>query len=453
MKRRSKKFHFIGIGGVGMSGLAEILLDMGHQVSGSDREKSELTSYLEDKGAVIFEGHSADNVQPVDFLVYSSAIPKENPEMQKSAELGIPTIRRAEMLGQLFNRKFGIGIAGTHGKTTTTSMLGNVLMKANLDPTIIVGGKLQNLMTNARLGRSEYLVAEADEYDRSFLALFPRLAVITSLEADHLDIYADLQDIKDTFVQFANQVPFDGSVIVSADDERLTEIIPQINSTVLTYGTSENARLRAKDIRFEGQKTFCTVMQEQTELGELEIQVPGLHNIQNALAVVAVGLELEIPFQKIKHGLATFEGVGRRFELIGQVNDIMVIDDYAHHPTEVAATIQAAKAGWKKRVVAVFQPHLYSRTSDFYKEFAASLSQADLTLVTDIYPAREKPVPGVTGQMIADALSNKHFYVNDKTNLVSGLLEKIQPGDLVLFLGAGDIWKYSRELLKQLQEI
>jgi len=435
-----------------MSGLAEILLELGHTVTGSDREKSELTDYLENKGAVIHEGHAASHLGIVDYLVYSSAVPMDNPELEKAREKKIPLIRRAEMLGQLFNRKFGIGIAGTHGKTTTTSMLGSVLIQAELDPTIIVGGKLQNLMTNARLGKSQYLIAEADEYDRSFLALYPRLAVITSLEADHLDIYKDLDDLKSTFVKYANQVPFDGTVILCVDDEQLLDIKSAIHRTVMTYGISENADLRAENIEFDADRTCCNVAHKNVQLGEIEIHAPGVHNIKNALATVAVGLELEIPFELIKNGLAAYKGVGRRFEIIGEAKNILVVDDYAHHPTEVEATIKAALAGWKRRVIAVFQPHLYSRTSDFYREFAEALSLADLGVVTDVYPAREEPVQGISGKMISDVMTNKNIYFEDKTKLASELQLLVKSGDLVLFLGAGDIWKYSRELIAAIQD-
>jgi len=444
---RSKKFYFIGIGGVGMSGLAEILLNMGHHVCGSDREKSELTDYLEQKGAVIYQGHKAENVGRVDFVVYSSAIPKDNPEMVRARELNISLIRRAEMLGQLFNRKFGIGIAGTHGKTTTTSILGNILIEADLDPTIIVGGKLQNLMTNARLGESAYIIAEADEYDRSFLALLPRIAVITSLETDHLDIYDNLDDLKNTFTKFANQVSFDGTVIICADEPNLLKIKPQIRGKVISYGLSDSVDFQAKNIKYKEQSTSCTICFRGKVLGEISLNAPGEHNIKNALATIVAATELGIPFDIVKKGLAAFKGVGRRFEIIGRKNDILIVDDYAHHPTEVAATIQAASSGWKRRVIAVFQPHLYSRTKDFYQEFAAALSKAQLTVVTDVYPAREKSVPGVTGKLIADALQNEHLYVAEKTELATELYKIVRPRDLVLFMGAGDIWKSSRELV------
>ena len=451
MKHRKLTFYFIGIGGAGMSGLAEILLKMGHAVQGSDREGSEVTDYLQSRGATIYIGHKAEHIRSADYLVYSSAIPKDNPEMVRAAELHIPRIRRAEMLGQLFNRQYGIGIAGTHGKTTTTSMLGSVLIHAEYDPTIIVGGKLQNLMTNARLGNSPYLVAEADEYDRSFLALFPRIAVLTSLEADHLDIYRDLDDLKETFVRYANQTAFDGVVIACADEAHLREILPQIQRPIRTYGLEATADYRVEDITFRTGGSLSSVWEDGKLLGQLQLNVPGAHNIKNALAVIAAARELQLPFDQIAAGLQGFKGVSRRFETIGLENDILIIDDYAHHPTEVAATIESAQTGWSRRVVAVFQPHLFSRTKDFHHEFARALSKADVAVVLDVYPAREAPVAGVDGRLIADLLTNEHTYVAQKERLTEEMLRLVKPGDLVLFMGAGDIWNYSRELLNNLK--
>ncbi len=452
MKTRAKKFYFIGIGGAGMSGLAEILMDMGHRVSGSDREKTDVTDYLEQKGARIFEGHRAANVSDVDYLVYSSAIPADNPEMEQARDLHIPLIRRAEMLGQLFNRKFGIGIAGTHGKTSTTSMLSSILLHAEMDPTIVAGGRLQNLMTNARLGKSDWLVAEADEYDRSFLALFPRIAVITSLEEDHLDIYADIKDLKTTFLRFANQTAFDGTVILSADDENINHIRPEINRHILTFGLSEKADLKAKHITYEEAASSWDMYWQGNLLGRITLQAPGAHNIKNALAATAAAMELEVSFADIQKGLATFKGVGRRFEIVDTVNDVLIVDDYAHHPSETKAAIKAALNGWQRRLIVVFQPHLYSRTRDFYADFAAVLSEADITIVTDVYPARELSIPGVSGKIIADALKNEHDYIKDKTQLAREISRKVQSGDLVLFMGAGDIWKSSRELAEILRK-
>lgn len=435
-----------------MSGLAEILLNLGHNVSGSDRQRSELTDYLEKKGAQIFEGHRAEHVSAVDFVVYSSAIGKDNPEMRRAEQLNIPLIRRAEMLGQFFNRKTGVAVAGTHGKTTTTSMIGHILLQAGVDPTIIVGGRLRNLLTNARLGNGETLVAEADEFDRSFLTLFPKIAVITSLEADHMDIYRDMEDLKNTFIQFANQTLFDGSVIVCIDDPNVREISAKLNSVRLTYGFSNDADFRAENIALAEMNSSFDVICQQKKLGRVQLKMPGEHNIKNALAAIVAASELDISFETAQQALALFEGVERRFEIAGVVDDVMIVDDYAHHPTEIKATLSAAKKGWKRRVVAVFQPHLYSRTRDFYREFAEALALADVAVVTDIYPARELPIVGVSGAMIADILQEKSsdnaFYVADKNKLAEFLGGLLQANDMLITLGAGDIYQVGRQLLK-----
>lgn len=443
--------HFIGIGGAGMSGLAEILMDMGHSVSGSDREVSAITEYLSNKGATIYIGHSSSQVRDVDFVVYSSAIPEDNPEREQAKLLGVPQIRRAEMLGQLFNRKYGIGIAGTHGKTTTTSMLGAILLQTDLDPTIIVGGRFQNLMTNARLGQGEIVLAEADEYDRSFLALQPRIAVLTSLEADHLDIYEDLDDLKETFLRFAGQVPFDGSLIYSADDANLTALADKFGRSALSFGFSEKAQLQARITEQSGMRSEASFFLNGKKLGNITLNIPGAHNIKNALAATACALELDVPFQKIRRGLANFKGVGRRFEIIGEANRILVVDDYAHHPSEVEAAISAARKGWKRNLVVVFQPHLFTRTRDFAVDFGRVISQSDYAVITGIYPAREEEIPGISGKLIADQVQCRHSYVDDKNDLVKELLNRVEAGSLVLFLGAGDIWRYSRLFLEQLQ--
>ena len=437
---RKKKFHFVGIGGIGMSGLAEILLHLGHEVSGSDRQLSEITDYLAEKGARIFAGHAAQNVpHDAHFLVYSSAVPSDNPELQQARRLGIACMKRAELLGQLFNRHFGIAVAGTHGKTTTTSMLGHILLKAQLDPTIVVGGRLHNLMTNARLGHSPYMVTEADEYDRSFLTLHPRVAVITNLEADHLDIYRDLEDLRQTFLQFANQVTFDGLVVACADDPNIKTLLPQIGPTVLTYGLKSEADFTASIQKMAGHTSYFKIYKQAKELAQINLQLPGEHNVLNALAAFIVALELEIPVQSIVAALQEFKGVERRFDILFNQNHIMVVDDYAHHPTEVAATLKAARKGWQRRLIAVFQPHLFSRTRDFYKEFAGALSLADFVLIAKIYPAREQEIAGISGKLISDVLGEKAQYIEQTEDLLEYLKNSIKPNDMVLFLGAGDI--------------
>lgn len=450
---RKKRLHFVGIGGIGMSGLAEILLSLGHEVSGSDRQLSEITDYLAQRGAVIYEGHRAENVQKVDFLVYSSAIPANNPEMVKARELGIPCLRRAELLGQIFNRHFGLAVAGTHGKTTTTAMIGQIFLKAGLDPTIVVGGRLHNLMTNARLGQSDYLIAEADEYDRSFLTLFPRLAVLTSLEADHLDIYEDLEDLKRTFLRFTDQVTFDGAIICCNEAPNLRQIRPLFKNTTLTYGLNSQADLWAANIAYEHNRTQFDVFDHSGKRIQVTLNVPGEHNVLNALAAMLAAREMEVDFETIAEALAEFKGVERRFDVNGVIDDIMVVNDYAHHPTEVAVTLKAAKTGWRRRLIAVFQPHLFSRTRDFYKDFAKALQLADLAIVMGIYPAREAPIPGVSGKMIADEIPEKGYFLPEEEALFEFLQQQVKPGDMVLFLGAGSINRTAQKFADHLKKV
>lgn len=443
-----KHIYFVGIGGAGMSGIAEILLSQGFKVSGSDKRFSETTEHLQSLGAKLFEGHDAAQIDGIDALVYSSAVPLDNPEIVAARKKKIPVIRRAEMLGELMRMKFGISIAGTHGKTTTTSMTGTVLTEGNLDPTIIVGGKLQKLKTNARLGKSQFLVAEADEFDRSFLTLTSSIAVITTLEADHLDCYEDLDDIKSAFVQFANKVPFFGSVIACIDEPSVQDILPRLERRVNTYGISKQADLRATDISYDSGLSTFFVWHKGIKLGKVTIQLPGLHNVKNALAAIMVGLELEMDFDTIRSGIQSFDGVGRRFEIIGERDGALVVDDYAHHPTEIMASLQGAKSGWKRRLIAVFQPHLYSRTRDFYKEFGKSFFDSDMLVVTDVYPARETPIEGVSGELIADAAREYGHrdvhYLADKKDIPKFLETHVHDGDLVITLGAGDIHTFGK---------
>ena len=451
-----KKLHFIGIGGIGMSGIAEILLDQGFKVSGSDRALSEVTERLQHLGAVIFEGHRASNIKnDVDTVVYSSAVQSENEEMVEAQRRKIPLVRRAEMLAEVMRLKYGIGIAGTHGKTTTTSMTSLVLMEGGLDPTVIVGGKLSGLGgTNARLGRGEFIVVEADEFDRSFLSISPTIAVLTTLETDHLDCYRDLEDIKSAFIQFANKVPFYGFIVLCLDEPALLDIMPNLSKKkIITYGLNPQADVQAVDIRHKDNTTTYTLIRAQKELGTVTLQVPGNHNVQNSLGAIAVGLELGVSFEKIKSGIEKFSGVYRRWEKKGELNGISVYDDYAHHPTECRATLSGVKAGWRRRVVCVFQPHLYSRTRDFYEDFGKSFLLSDVLVVTDIYPAREEPIQGITGELIVNAA--KQFghkdahYVPDKKEIPSFLRSIVKDGDIVITMGAGDIWKYGEEFLKQ----
>jgi UDP-N-acetylmuramate--alanine ligase len=455
---RIKNVHMVGIGGIGMSSIAEVLLARGYRVSGSDLQKSPVTERLEALGATIHQGHAAEHVTDADVVVHSSAVkPAENPETIEAGRRRIPIIRRAEMLGELMRAKYGVGIAGTHGKTTTTSMTGLVVQEGGFDPTIIVGGKVAVFDSNAVSGEGDIIIIEADEYDRTFLRLTPVVSVVTNIEADHLDIYADLDDLKAAFIEFANSVPFFGAAILCLDDPTVREVLGDIERRVITYGTSRQAQVRAEGVTQEGAKTRFGVVREAAHLGDIELHAPGLHNVRNALAAVAVGLELDIPFAKIQKALAAFTGVDRRFQIKGEVDDIIVVDDYAHHPTEIEATLEAASEGWPgRRVVAVFQPHLYSRTRDFQDGFARAFYDADVLVLTEIYGAREQPIEGVSGKMLADLTSRYGHrdvrFVADKEAVPDYLAEIARPGDLVITMGAGDIWKGGERFLDTLNE-
>jgi UDP-N-acetylmuramate--alanine ligase len=450
-----KKIHFIGIGGIGMSGLAEILINQGFKVSGSDLALSEVTDHLQDLGAEIHKGHNSENLHDVDLVVYSSAVNLENPEVKEARNRKIPTIKRAEMLAETMRMKHGIGIAGTHGKTTTTSMVGLVLTEGGIDPTIIVGGKLSGLGgTNARLGNGDYIVVEADEFDRTFLQLTPSIAAITTLEQEHLDTYKDLDDIKSAFVQFANKVPFYGFVVLCLDEPALQDIIPSINKTIITYGVSPQADVRAVDISFENNKSSYTVIYMGEELGKINLNIPGLHYVKNSLVAVAIAKKMGIDFKDIQLALSNFTGVYRRFETKYN-NKILVVDDYAHHPTETTATLLGIRSGWKRRLIAVFQPHLYSRTRDFYAEFGRSFLNSDIFICTDVYPAREQPIEGVTGKLIADAakdFGHKNVIYEEDKNKIPALLKKIvKDDDIIITMGAGDIWKLGEKFVEEVK--
>jgi UDP-N-acetylmuramate--alanine ligase len=451
-----KKIHFVGIGGIGMSGIAEILINQGFEVSGSDLHLTEVTKRLQELGAKIYEGHSPENVHDADVLVYSSAVIPDNAEVRAAAEKNIPIIKRAEMLAETMRMQYGIGIAGTHGKTTTTSMVGLTLTEGGIDPTIIVGGKLSGLGgTNARLGNGEFIVVEADEFDRTFLKLTPTIAAITTLESEHLDTYKNLDDIKTAFIEFANKVPFYGFVVICLDEPALQDIIPSINKTIFTYGTTAQADVRAVDIEFEGFSSRYTVIYKGKELGHVRLNIPGVHYVKNSLVAITIGIELGIDFQIIKKALEKFTGVYRRFETKYQ-NDILVLDDYAHHPTETSATLAGIRAAWDRRLVVVFQPHLYSRTKDFYQDFGRSFLNSDIFICTDIYPAREKPIEGITGEMITN-IAKKYghknvVYVPDKKDIPQKLMELKKSNDIIVTMGAGDIWKYGEKFVELLKE-
>ncbi|MEP6801374.1 MAG: UDP-N-acetylmuramate--L-alanine ligase [Acidobacteriota bacterium] len=453
---RLRRLHFVGAGGVGMSGLAEILLlSTPLEISGCDQQRSENTDRLTKLGARVAYGHDASHVRDADLVVISSAIGEANPEVVAARERGVPVIRRAEMLAEIMRLKQGVAIAGTHGKTTTTSLAGMVLTEAGFDPTIVVGGQVRILGTNARLGKGDYLVAEADEFDRSFLELTPVVAVITNIEADHLDCYRDLDDIQDAFATFANRVPFYGAVVLCIDDPGAREIVPRIKRRIVTYGESPEANVRAREIDLQATGTTFEVWEGQTwSLGSVHLRLPGRHNVANALAAIAVGRELSIPFPTIARALSEFTGVVRRFETKGERGGVLVVDDYAHHPTEIAATLASARQVYPgRRLVALFQPHLYSRTRDFAGEFGRVLTASDLAIVMDVYPSREQPIPGVSGQLVADAArSHGHanvVYVPLKEELGGELDRLLKTGDLLLTMGAGDIVKFGEEYLRR----
>ncbi len=448
------KVHFVGIGGIGMSGIAEILINQGFRVSGSDLNQSDNTDYLASIGAWIFIGHNASNVQDAEVCVYSSAVkPEENPETIEAYSRNIPVLRRAEMLAETSRLSYCLAISGTHGKTTTTSMCGLILMKAGYDPTVIVGGRLKGLGgTNARLGKGEWIVVEADEYDRSFLQLLPTIAIINNVEEEHLDIYDGFEDLQVTFAEFANKVPFYGLVAVGLDDPGVKEVIAKINKKIISFGLSKQCDIRAEDIKFSERSSECDIIIYGENKGKLKLNIPGLHNVKNALGAIAVCHSLGISFDIIRDAISEFTGVYRRFEIKGEVDGVMVVDDYAHHPTEIKATLQAARNGWQRRIVAVFQPHTYTRTQAFYKEFGSSFDDADIAIITDVYPAREEPIEGITGKIIADAavhFGHKGIIYIPKLEDVQGELKKIlESGDILITIGAGNIYKLSNEFLK-----
>jgi UDP-N-acetylmuramate--alanine ligase len=451
-----KKLHFVGIGGAGMSGIAEILHNLGYQISGSDLSPSEMTAYLQALGIRVETEHRAANLADTDVVVISSAVGEDNPEVVEARRRGLPVIKRAEMLGELMRLKFSIGVAGTHGKTTTTSMIAAVLRQGNYQPTIIVGGVVAGLGTGAALGSGDYLVAEADEYDRSFLAMYPSLAVVTNVEPDHLDCYDSFEHLQESFLAYMNRVPFFGSVVINADDPSLQKLRHRIARPYVTFGFDPEADYRALNINLEPERTTFSVYRRGDLLGQLILRVPGRHNVANALAAVATCYELEVPFTTIADGLMNFRGVGRRFEFIGAVNDILLFDDYAHHPTEVRATLTAARELYQRRLVVIFQPHLFSRTRDFYREFAQSLSLADKCLLVDIYPAREQPLAGVTSELIVregQALGGDFVGVGTRQQAVEVARTVCRPGDMVITMGAGSITLAKKELLEVLKTV
>lgn len=454
---KKQHIHFVGIGGIGMSGLARLLLSLGYTVSGSDLRDTEITSALSRMGGLIYKGHAADNIKGADVVVYSSAIRGENPEIQAALANGIPVIPRAEMLAELMRlKKFGIAVAGAHGKTSTTSMVASVLNAGGLDPTVVIGGKVKSLGTNACWGKGEFLVAEADESDGSFLRLTPSIAIVTNIDMEHLDYYSSKEDILNSFTAFLERIPFYGLAVLCGDDPMIQEILPRIRKRMMTYGTGHGVELEARDIAFEGLNVSYTAVKKGAKLGKINLKVPGLHHLRNSLAAVAVGLELDISFAQIQHGLNAYEGVGRRFELIGEADGITIVDDYAHHPTEIEATLKAARCCWPdRRLIVLFEPHRYTRTKALMEQFAMAFKEADDLWITEIYPASETPIVGVNGERLArvvkDTIGGSVHFAKTCDSLPDIVSEYLRPGDVVLTLGAGSIGRIGQKILNKFE--
>jgi UDP-N-acetylmuramate--alanine ligase len=457
MFRKIQQIHLVGIGGAGMSGIAEVLLTLGYQVSGSDLHASDTTKRLEELGGRISIGHHEANVGDAQVVVISSAVSPTNPEVLAARAKTIPVIPRAEMLAELMRLKYGVAIAGAHGKTTTTSMVASVLAQGGLDPTVVIGGRVNALGSHARLGRGELMVAESDESDGSFLKLSPTIIAVTNLDREHLDHYQTMERIEAAFLEFINRIPFYGLAVLCADDDRLRALFPKVVKRYQTYALRDHEGLapdlRGHDVEMKGGESEFRATFRGKALGPFRLVVPGVHNVTNALAAIAIGLELDVPVDLIRKGLASFTGVERRFHRRGEKNGILVVDDYGHHPTEIKATLAAAKQ-LGRRVVVLFQPHRYTRTRDLAQEFAQAFDQADRLFITEIYAASEAPIPGVSGETLCQAVRGAGHpsvtWVPKKQDLAAQVLPGLQPGDLVLTLGAGDIWKVGLELLHAL---
>jgi UDP-N-acetylmuramate--alanine ligase len=456
MYRKVRRIHFVGIGGIGMSGIAEVLLNLGYEISGSDLSVSDITQRLDDLGAAIHQGHDAAHIGNADVVVISTAVRPDNPEVLAAHERGIPVIPRAEMLAELLKMKFSIAVSGSHGKTTTTSIVSTLLAHGGLDPTMVIGGKLASIGGNARLGDGEVIVAEADESDGSFLKLSPCLAVITNIDREHLDYYRDVEEIKEAFLQFANIVPFYGSTILCLDDQHVREILPRIKRKVITYGLSAPADYRAEGISFAGTSSRFSLYCRETLLGTVKLNVPGLFNVCNSLAAVAVAREMGLTFPVIREGLQHFTGVQRRLEVRGETGGITVVDDYGHHPTEIRATLAAARQVWPGRIIVVFQPHRYTRTQALFQEFLTAFADADSLIVTDIYAASEDPLPGVTAEALYEEIRRAGHpdavYISGFDAIVNHLAQVARPPDVILTQGAGSVWKVGEAFLRRSKE-
>ncbi|MGD8412485.1 MAG: UDP-N-acetylmuramate--L-alanine ligase [Desulfobacterales bacterium] len=450
-----KKYHihFVGIGGIGMSGIAELLLNLGYEVSGSDLQSSDITARLKALGGTIYKGHAAENIKEADVVVVSSAIDADNPEVQSAVQASIPVIPRAEMLAELMRLKYSIAIAGAHGKTSTTSIVASVLAQGGLDPTVVIGGKLKSIGSNAVLGEGDFIVAEADESDGSFLKFSPTIAVVTNIDKEHLDFYADLDAIKTVFLNFLDRIPFYGLAVLCLDNEPIQELIPQLKKRYTTYGMSSQADFQIRDVEFSRQKSRFTVYHRGQKMGSIDLNLPGIHNVYNATASIAVGVELDVGFDQIKAALETVEGVQRRLEVKGETKGVTVIDDYGHHPTEIKVTLEAIEENWPdQRKVVVFQPHRYSRTQALFDEFSRAFYQSDVLVVMPIYAASEKRIEGVSAQNLCKQIKahghKEVLYADGFKAALSCLKQTLQPGDVLLTLGAGDVWKVGEKFLK-----
>jgi len=458
MLGKIRRIHFVGIGGIGMSGIAEVLLNLGFTVSGSDLRATPVTDRLSKLGALFFGGHAANNLRNAQVVVVSSAVTADNIEVQEAQRLQIPVIPRAEMLAELMRLKFCVAVAGAHGKTTVTSMIAVMLTQAGLDPTAVIGGRLDVFASSARLGKGELMVVEADESDRSFLYLLPSIAVVTNIDREHLDHYRDLNEITSAFLSFANKVPFYGAVVACADapwGERFREILPLLRRRVVTYGLDPGADVQGSSLQLQPKGSTFEVEARAKPLGRFNLPVPGRHNVQNALAAVAVGLELELSAEQIRKGLERFHGADRRFQVKMELKDITIVDDYGHHPAEIRATLEAARLWGAKRIIAIFQPHRYSRTQFLMDDFAQSFQAADQVYVLDIYPASEKPIPGVTAQRLVERMAELGFtrarYAPSEHDVLHGILEDLRPGDMILTVGAGSVWRIGDTLAEAIR--
>jgi UDP-N-acetylmuramate--alanine ligase len=454
MYGRIKGVHFVGIGGIGMSGIAEVLLDMGYCVTGSDLKKTETIERLVRLGAEVFINHNAKNVGDVDVVVTSSAVNGNNPEVISAKSRRIPVIPRAEMLAELMRLKYGIAVAGSHGKTTTTSMIATVLGFGGFDPTIVVGGKVKTLGTNAHLGKGSFMVVEADESDGSFLMIPSVIAVVTNIDREHLDYYENISSLEKAFLEFLNKIPFYGLAIMCFDCPRVKSIALTFKKRFITYGFCSEAELRAEDVRVSGLQTSFKALFNKSLLGDVKLKVPGRHNAQNALASFAVGMELGMSFECIKDGLSEFRGIDRRLQVKGESQGVLVMDDYGHHPEEIRATLRALRESFSKRLIVIFQPHRYTRTSLLFDDFVSVLSEPDMVLILDIYSAGEMPIEGVSSEKLAQAMKGKGYnnvlYIKEPDEATHRILGMLKFGDLVLTLGAGDVWKLGEKIVKEI---